>query len=372
MLRVPFDVTSKNKEGDVTVTRHQLYVLANDLNIEAEIIGETESRHVGIYQVPVYQVWVKMRGSFDGGTLASAANQNAVYRWDLARLRLPLSNVRSVRHPGVATFGEQVLKFASAEAGVYSGLEASVDLSNARTSATAFNIEMKLAGSQALSLLPLAAVNHVHVQSAWKEPQFEGAFLPAEHTISANGFSASWHVLEVNRDSPQVWTDHEVDSERLLASTFGVELFQSVDIYQRNERAVKYALLFVALTFLSFYAWELLSGTPLHPMQYLFVGLALSTFYLLLIALSEHLSFAAAYWIGASALVSLLGAYIAGALRSRKNGAIVATLMTLVYGLLYLLVLSESYSLLMGAIALFAVLAVVMLATRHVQWYSRS
>jgi inner membrane protein len=104
-------------------------------------------------------------------------------------------------------------------------------------------------------------------------------------------------------------------------------------------------------------------------MQYLLVGLALSTFYLLLIALTEHLEFWIAYWTAATALVALLGTYIAGAMQSKRMGGIVAGMMSLVYGLLYLLVLSESYALLMGAIALFVVLAVVMLATRNVKWY---
>lgn len=369
-LRIPFDVTHKSKDGEITVTRHQLYVLADELDIEAEVAEEPEPRHVGIYQVPVYQVRVKLRGNFDGDAIAGAANRNAMYRWELARLRLPLSDVRSVRELGVARFGENDLKFGPAAPGACSAIEAPIDLSARTPGKIDFNIEMKLAGSQALSLLPLAAVTRVAMKSTWPHPKFEGAFLPADHAIATDGFTAQWQVLEVNRDYPQFWTGGEVDETKLQASAFGVELFQSVDVYQRNERAVKYALMFVALTFLSFYAWELISGTAIHPMQYLFVGLALSTFYLLLIALSEHLVFATAYWLGAGALIALLGVYISGALRSRKSGAAVAMLMALVYGLLYLLVLSESYSLLMGAIALFAVLAVVMLATRNVRWYA--
>jgi inner membrane protein len=371
MLRIPYDTTHKDKEGELVVTRHQLYVLPAELNIDANIVEEPGPRHVGIYQVPVYQVQVKMNGSFDGQVLAPAADSKATYHWSQARLRLPLSDVRSVRELKQAQFGAKALKFGPADIGMFPAVEAEVDLSGAYAGATVeFNFDLKLAGSQALSLLPLAGVTRASVNSTWPDPQFNGAFLPADHSISGEGFTAQWQVLEVNRDFPQAWADGQVDEGRMQASAFGVELFQSVDIYQRNERAVKYALMFIALTFLSFYAWELLSGVAIHPMQYLFVGLALSTFYLLLIALSEHLLFAAAYWLGAGALVTLLGTYIAGALRSRKNGVVVAALMGLVYGLLYLLVLSESYSLLMGAIALFSVLAVVMLATRNVRWYS--
>jgi inner membrane protein len=155
----------------------------------------------------------------------------------------------------------------------------------------------------------------------------------------------------------------------LVQSAFGVGLFQPVDIYQRGERAVKYAVLFIALTFLTFFAWEQVTRNRLHPLQYLLVGLALSMFYLLLIALSEHLAFAAAYVIAATALVLLIGLYIAGALRSSRRGLVAGGAMSMVYGLLYMLVLSEDYSLLLGAIILFVALAAVMLATRRIDWY---
>ena len=371
MLRIPFETSQKNKEGEVIVTQHQLYVLPTDLNIEAQIEQEPEPRHVGIYQVPVYQVRLKMRGSFDGAAVAGAASYAGTYHWGQAKLRLPLSDARSVRELVGARFGASDLKFGPAAPGVYPAIEADIDLASALPAdRTGFNLEIKLAGSQGLSLLPLAAVTNVKMSSTWPHPQFHGAFLPAEHSISDKGFNASWQVLELNRQFRQSWTNLEVSDTQLLGSAFDVELFQSVDVYQRSERAVKYALMFIALTFLSFYAWEMLSAVAIHPMQYLLVGLALSTFYLLLIALTEHLEFWIAYWIGAVALIALLSTYIAGAMQSHRRGFIVATMMSMVYGLLYMLVLSESYSLLMGAIALFVVLAVVMLATRHVKWYA--
>jgi inner membrane protein len=125
---------------------------------------------------------------------------------------------------------------------------------------------------------------------------------------------------------------------------------------------------FIALTFLSFFSWECVARLQIHPMQYLFIGLALSTFYLLLIALSEHLPFWMSFWSAAAALVTLIGVYVAGALDRIRFGAIVACIMTLVYGLLYMLVLSESNSLLMGAVALFGVLAAIMITTRRIRW----
>jgi inner membrane protein len=275
-----------------------------------------------------------------------------------------------VRELKTADFVGHALKFGPVIAGVYSGVEAKADLSSPPADKLMFSIDVTLAGSDAMTLLPLASLTRATMKSNWPHPQFQGAFLPAGYSIDNDGFAAKWQVLELNRAFSQSWKDDSVDESKLQAASFGVGLFQSVDVYQRSERAVKYALMFIALTFLSFYAWELLNASAIHPMQYLLVGLALSTFYLLLIALTEHLAFWLAYWLGAIALAALLGVYIAGALGSQRRGLIIATLMTLVYGLLYLLVLSENYSLLMGAIALFAALATVMLATRHVRWYA--
>jgi inner membrane protein len=268
-----------------------------------------------------------------------------------------------------ASLAERELYFAPGVSTDMAGIEAPVDLSQFAQDATLpFHVDVVLAGSQAVALLPTAATTQLRLQADWPDPQFQGAFLPANYSIGAKGFDANWQVLALNREFPQSWTDAEVDSQQLQNAAFGVGLFQSVDVYQRSERAVKYALFFISLTFLSFFAWELLGKLRVHAMQYLFIGLALSTFYLLLIALTEHLPFWLAYAAGAGALVTLLGIYISGALASARLGLIIAGLMSLVYGLLYLLVLSESYSLLMGSIALFGVLATVMLATRKLQW----
>jgi inner membrane protein len=207
------------------------------------------------------------------------------------------------------------------------------------------------------------------MHSNWPHPSFYGSFLPAERTITADGFDARWQVLELNRSYAQAFSEEEISEAALDESAFGVGLYQTVDVYQRSERAVKYAILFIALTFLTFFAWEQVTRNPLHPLQYLMIGLALSIFYLLLIALSEHISFGVAYLAAAIALVALIGVYVAGALRSSMRGGIASAAMSAVYALLYALVLSEDYALLLGAIVLFVALAAVMLVTRRIDWY---
>jgi inner membrane protein len=353
------------------LVRTDLYLLPTQLDVAADMNLEGEPRYVGIYAVPVYQAALKFTGSFDVAPLQPFLNKEGVsYLWNEARIRLPLSQSRSLREVREARFATADLKLGPAGPGIYAGVEAPIDASVFRDTGTAdFSFDTVVAGSREFSLLPVGSTTAVSVRSNWPHPSFQGGFLPVERTIRSDGFDARWQVLELNRSYRQAWLDGEVSEAALGESAIGIGLYQAVDVYQRAERAIKYALLFIALTFLTFFAWEQLSGLRLHPLQYLLVGLALSMFYVLLIALSEHITFLFAYTVASVALVLLMGAYISGALRSARRGFVVAGAMSVVYGLLYALILSEDYALLMGAITLFTALAAVMLATRKIDWY---
>ena len=370
MIIVPAERTYR--DGDKThVARFDLFLLPVRMEANLNVTLESEPRRVGIYEVPVYLSDVQLSGEFDFAALTPYLDKvDTTYFWQRSRLLLPMSQVRSLREVKRAELAAQALKFGPAGASLLSGIEAPVDLSAYAAGGTAiFDFHTVLAGSRDISVLPFGSETQVHLSSNWPHPSFQGAFLPVTRNITAKGFDAQWQVLELNRSYPQAWSEAEVSEAVLMSSAFGVGLFQTVDIYQRGERAIKYALLFIALTFLTFFAWEQLSGSRLHPLQYLLVGLALSTFYLLLVALSEHVSFASAYLIAAAALVLLIGAYIAGALASRAKGVVVAGAMTVIYGLLYVLVLSEDYALLLGSVTLFGTLAAMMLVTRKLDWY---
>ena len=353
------------------LVRSDIYLLPSQLNVDVDVKLDAEPRYVGIYKVPVYLSTLRVQGEFDFSALQPLlARPGVTYLWSQSRLRLPLSSVASLRQIQQADLAGQHVKLGPVAPGLYRGVEATLDLSELRnTPAASFDIAALVAGSRSVSMLPLGNETSVTVRSDWPHPSFQGTFLPVERKITEQGFEARWQVLDLNRAYRQVWQEGEVDEAMLMQSAFGVGLYQPVDIYQRGERAVKYAVLFIALTFLTFFAWEQVTRNRLHPVQYLLVGLALSMFYLLLIALSEHLAFLIAYLIAATALVLLIGTYIAGAMRSSRRGLVAGGAMGVVYGLLYMLVLSEDYSLLLGAIILFVALAAVMLATRRIDWY---
>ncbi|MCB1575432.1 MAG: inner membrane CreD family protein, partial [Xanthomonadales bacterium] len=244
----------------------------------------------------------------------------------------------------------------------------SIDLDAAR-SAHDFSFNLRLAGTASLSVLPLARRTDVRLTGAWPDPSFSGAFLPESHTENTTEFQAHWQVLDLNRSYGQTGTGSELNGYALQQSGFGVELFQPVGTYQQNERAGKYGILFIALSFVALFLFEALGRWRVHPVQYLMVGLALCTFYVLLLALSEQIGFAWAYTVAAIALVGIVGGYAAAAARSRGAGAMLGGLLALVYVLLYGLVISEQYSLLMGAIALLVAIAELMYLTRRIDWY---
>jgi inner membrane protein len=177
-------------------------------------------------------------------------------------------------------------------------------------------------------------------------------------------------VLDLNRRYAQRWSEGQNEGSALIDSAFGLSLVQPAGSYQQNVRAGKYGVLFIALTFVAFFLFEVLRGLRVHPVQYLLVGLALCTFYVVLLALSEQIGFGAAYALAAAVVVVMVGGYAAVVLAARRAGLLLGALLGLIYGLLYGLVVSEDYALLMGSLALLGAVAVMMYLTRRVDWYA--
>ena len=175
-------------------------------------------------------------------------------------------------------------------------------------------------------------------------------------------------MLELNRDYGQSFVLGEVPAHALLGSAFGVELYTPADVYQQNERSGKYGILMIALVFVALFLFENIARVTLHPVQYLLIGLALALFYLLLLALSEHLGFAIAYLIAAVAAIALVAGYARAVLSSWRRAAAVALLQGAAYGVFFVLVRSEDVALLLGSLTLFAALALVMYLTRRMDW----
>jgi inner membrane protein len=366
---VVVDSLTKNTT-EVWAAGAPLHLLPDDVRIAIEAAVEVRSK--GIYSVPVYVSKVVITGEFNSDAVTGllASNVDTRVLPTHAVIQLPLSGVKYLR--SLTRFEEngQAFHATSGEVAGFAALSSPIDLKAIdHVAPLTFRLEFEIAGSDSLHFLPLGANTTVSARIAWPHPDFEGAFLPISHEFAAQGYSANWHVLELNRAVPQRWRGDAVSNSAMLATAFGVRLFQPSDIYTQNYRAVRYGILFIAITFACFFAWEhLVQGLRLHPMQYLLVGLALATFYLLLLALSEHVGFAVSYAIAAAALVTLITAYIAGATTNRNSAAGIGAALAASYGALYVILLSEDYALLYGSLLLFVTLATLMLATRRLNW----
>jgi inner membrane protein len=358
------------RNGQQVIAETHEFLLPDTLSISAEL--KPEVRRYGMYSSVVYVAAITVKGGFRAEDLAALAAEEGEVQWQRAELRVPVADVRGIRRVSELRVDSRTLHFGPSTDGLADSRAISVPLglSAAPTDASlAFGFSLDLAGSERFSVLPLARSTEVMIQGAWGDPGFDGAFLPASRVVTEQGFKASWQVLDLNRAIATRWNEVEASKLQLSESAFGVSLVQPVGAYQQNERAGKYGLLFVALTFVTFFLFEVLRALRVHAVQYLLVGAALCTFYLVLLALSEQIGFGLAWLTGAIVISSMIGGYAAAVLGERRAGLALAGLLGLVYALLYGLVRSEDYALLMGSLALLASLAAVMFLTRKVDWY---
>lgn len=329
-----------------------------------------EKRGRSLFTVPLFHGALKLAGEFRHETHATedGSRLQPVRAW----LVLGLGDNRGVQAMTLKVDGRPVTAEPGTRVGwLPEGLHAPVPLA-ALDQPFAFDVALDLTGTQSLAWLPVGSETTVTASADWPHPGFEGRHLPQASKITDDGFSANWAVSRLSSRVQQVVAACPPlagDCAGLADSGFGVRLVEPVDRYLMTDRAMKYALLFLALVFGAVFLVEALSSRPVHAVQYGLTGLALAMFYLLLLSLSEHIGFGLAYGLAAAACSGLLGYYLAGVLGGLKQGLGFGLGLAALYGLLYALLRSEDYALLVGAGVLFAALATVMALTRRVDWH---
>jgi inner membrane protein len=334
----------------------------------------TEERSRGIYTLPVYRAKLKVAGEFSNQALLDTARGSKVnIDWQRPYLAVAISDIRGVTTQPQLHWAGRDYEFGSgsglAELGGMHVRVGALDVDKAAQ--YRFDFEVDLHGMEQLDFSPVGKNTEVNLSSDWPHPSFTGRYLPTQRTITDNAFDARWQVSSFSSDMVQTMdalSRGQVGD--FTANTFGVSLVNAVDVYQQTERSAKYGVLFVSLTFVVFFLFEVMKGLRLHPMQYLLVGLALTVFFLLLISLAEHIPFAAAYAIAAAASVGVIGVYISEVLQSRPRAAAFSAMLALLYAMLFAILRSEDNALLMGSLLLFGMLTLVMVVTRKLDWYS--
>jgi inner membrane protein len=364
VLVVPYEATIYPSEGNkVRKVTEYAYFLPDDLKIKSEV--GPEKRYRGIFEVVLYSSKIQLDGAFNPLQIQKLIPENAPIYWDKAVLVLGVPDLRGLADQVKLNWNNQPLVF---EPGVpvpdmiNSGIHVPVSIKP--EAGHQFHIELALKGSDYLYFTPVGKVTEVKMAAPWKDPSFNGAFLPDEKNITNEGFTASWKVLNLNRNFPQQWVGNQNYS--FQESAFGVSFLLPVDNYQKSTRSVKYAILFIGLTFLTVFFIELGQKKRVHPFQYALIGLALVIFYTLLVSISEHTSFNLAYLIAGVMTVGLTGIFARSLFQSGKMALIVGGTMTLLYGFLFVVLQLQDYALLIGSLGLFAILAVVMYVSRRV------
>ena len=371
IFAVPYRTT--RLVGGVAVTAtNELYVLPRELRFEAEV--RTEIRYRGIYQVPVYTAELRISGVLPPPEFGNDDPDREIL-WEDAYIALPLSDARPIKAAVRLTLGSQSANFVPGGARVagfgplLSVPYAALGLASF-VEAQAFSFDLNLGGTGELRFLPLGDTTDVILTSPWPSPSFTGAYLPETREISASGFTAAWHVLNLGRGYPSSWHNSRFVPDMIESSAFGVDLIVPIGPYEASTRAAKYAVLFIGISFLIFFLFEIFADLRLHPLQYLLLGLANCMFFLLLLAISEHLPFGLAYFVSSAASTTLIGVYSSAVLGASRRVVPVSAALAIMYAYLFVTLQAEDFALLSGALALFVVLALFMTMTRGIDWYA--
>lgn len=372
LIAIPITETLTRMENQKEVNYQRSWVyywLPESLAVAGK--QTVESRRVGIYSGQVWHNTLQIKASFDPLRLAALRKTNIV----LGQPRLVVSvgdarGIGAIHAPevnGNVLSVEPGLGISGDGAGIHMPMPALAE--DNKPLEIAFSLDLN--GTGEFSLVPLGRNSELQLTSNWPHPGFLGSFLPTQREVSAAGYRAHWQSSWFANDMGSYFKDDmEIPWSRLPA--FSADVMSLADQYQLTDRATKYAILLIGLTFMAFFVFESLTRRPLHPMQYLLVGLSLVLFYLVLLALSEHIGFTAA-WLAASLSGAVMnGIYLQAVLRGWRNSLLFVAALLLLDGVMWFLLHSEDSALLLGTGVLALALSVLMFLTRRVDWYALS
>lgn len=369
IMIIPFTKRYVNNNGVETKTVDNIYLLPDKLNINGKLIPEERKRN--IYKILVYQSDMQIDGQFSIPKFEQSDIKPEDVLWQDITMTIGIPYMQGIKNKiifNVNGVQKEVEPGVNSNSVIYSGLTVNIPVDKHQIP-DSFNFDFRLAlnGTEKIRFSPIGKETHVHMTSDWPTVSFAGDFLPSERIINNQGFDAQWNIFDYNRNYSQMWIGQ--NNADLNTSMFGVDLKYAVDEYQMSMRSVKYAIMFIALTFVVFFLIELLSHKKIHPIQYLLVSFGLILFYTLLVALSEHIGFNPAYLISSLAIIILISIYSISVFNSKKQAGFMALYLVALYTYLYVMLQLEDLALLFGSIGLFIALAIIMYVSRKISWY---
>lgn len=357
----------------------------------------------GIYRTVVYQATAQIQGHFDEIDFSKLEIENVELHWEKAKMFIGLSDLKGLTTTPKLIWEGQQLSFGMGNSNVHlfeRTLEADIDLSE-RSTKGRFSIQMDIRGARGLSVLPSAEETSVKISGTWSSPSFGGGFLPEERQTGGDSFQAVWRIPGYGRKFPQQWTGFKTqlyvidplaaygdapssaptapaiagdEGSRGFGTSTAQDMVEvyfipSVDNYQKTTRVAKYGILVVALTFASLFFTEIIKRYRIHLVQYILIGCAMVLFYSLLLAIGEHLGFNWAYLISAVATTLLIASFIWGITKQPRISYLFSSILTIFYAFVYVLMQLQDFSLVVGAVGMFIILAVLMRLSLRIHWF---
>jgi inner membrane protein len=389
-------VAGSGADRAVTVNKREFALVQAPDRLAVDSRTKADPLWRGLFKVNAYNGHFAVAADFGplAGLQPRAEHDGSRLKCGPPTLLLALSDVRGLRAATLAADGQGLAVESGTGSAAYThGLHATLPVDRATGEAAArplsVRLELDLVGTTQLGWVPAAGATHWTLNSDWPSPSFGGQFLPNDRSVRADGFTSTWTLSALATGAPgdvgrglglcapaAVFggygdpADDPAATDGKCLALMNVAFVDPVNPYVLSDRAVKYDLLFIVLTFIAVGLVEVLSGRRVHPVQYLLVGLALSLFFLLLLSLSEHVAFGKAYASAAGACAALLAFYASSMLGRVLSGLLFGLGIGLLYGLLYVLLQMEQNALVIGSVGLFAALAVVMGLTRRIDWYA--
>ena len=349
-----------SEEKDNKKETYAKIVLPEQLDVK----GDVKTKHLkrGIYDFTVYETGLDLTGQFKLPNDFEKMQDGHEWCFEKAKIVVGLPNLRGLSDNVTLNFGGITYAMV-AETGNLKGLSCEVDLSRVLEGETVdFSLVLPFKGAGDLMFAPVGQTTTVNLTSDCVTPSFTGYYLPDERHVTDTGFQAEWKVLAINRDYPQVLNDsffesYEFSRSEFENSTFGVELKVPVEQY--------------LLTFAAVFFVEMRKAKPIHPVQYLLIGIALIVFYTLLLSFSEHMNFGFSYLIACVMTIAMIVVFMASITKDKKTALGIGLLLAVLYAFVYVLLQLESYALLVGSVGLFIILGIAMFATQKIDWYKK-
>lgn len=407
IIAIPYQVVKEivTTDKNITSTKNTyitqyVYLMPKSLDINSMILPESLKR--GIYKSVVYNAQLDLKGSFDAIDFNKIDLSGQELEWKNAKILIGLSDLKGLGASPTLVFNQTKIDFEPNMSSLNpfeNNMIAAIDLSQTKTTSGDFQIKFNVRGSQSINFLPLAKQTKIHTQGNWANPSFNGAVLADDRNITGNNFEATWNIPSFNRKFSQQWVGeaeklYEIKNNYEISNAIGegysstaepaattesniatekdmiqINFLEEVNNYQKTTRVAKYGILIIILTFAALFFTEIIKKQRIHLIQYMLIGFAMVLFYSLLLSISEHLGFNLAYLLAALATIILIASFIKSITSDSKSALIFSGILSIFYSFIFILMQLRDYSLIVGTVGIFIILAILMRVSTKINWY---